>query len=194
MKISFKNFESKVDTYAGKGICAVIDVNILTDFSGYDKVTQTGVVTKYLFDFDKLFKNGEEMFNKCIAIGIKDSYTETEQEFISNFFGFSAAISIMDPQMEPLLKAQKSTINLVDRDGPMLSLLYEDYGVGFEDVVKYCNFADDRTISHRTFTLICVPLSQDEIKAFIAFLSKHTYRTFRMNLIKSSSQPEDKAV
>jgi hypothetical protein len=194
MKISFKNFESKVNTYAGKGICAEIDVNILTDFSGYDKVTQTGAVTKYLFDFDKLFKNGEEMFNKCIAIGIKDSYTETEQEFISNFFGFTAAISIMDPHMETLLKAQKSMINLVDRDGPMLSLLYEDYGVGFEDVVKYCNFADDRTMNHRKFTLICEPILQDEIKAFIAFLSKYTYNTLRMNVLKSVSSFEDEAV
>ena len=194
MKISFKNFESKVDTYAGKGICAVIDVNIRTDFSGYDKVTKTGVVTKYLFDFDKLFKNGEEMFNKCIEIGIKDSYTDKEQEFISNFFGFSAAISIMDPQMEPLLKAQKSTINLVDRDGPMLSLLYENYGVGFEDVIKYCNFADDRTMNHRKFTLICAPLSQDEIKAFVAFLSKYTYNTFRMNVLERISDLEDEAV
>ena len=164
MKISFKNFESKVDTYAGKGICAVIDVNILTDLSKYDKVTKTGFAVHYLFDFDKLFKNGEEMFNKCMEIGIKDSYIDKEQEYISNFFGFSAAISIMDPQMEPLLKAQKSTINLVDRNGPMLSLLYENYGVGFEDVVKYCNFADERTMSNRTFTFICVPLRRMKSK------------------------------
>ena len=36
--------------------------------------------------------------------------------------------------------------------------------------------------------------SQDEIKAFVAFLSKYTYSTFRLNVLERISDLEDEAV
>lgn len=180
MRISLRNFESKTETISANRIRAEVTSGIYVDLF---KNGMRSLNVNYLYDSDALNNERHKMFDKCLEIGIKKKYTEEERKFVNDYYIFALAVNVMSPKVISNLVVSNSVGNFMNKGYPILVLFFENYEMGFEDVIKPCFISKELTIDYQKISVSCAPLTQKEIKKFISYLSKNTYNTFNITLV-----------
>lgn len=173
MQISFKNFEAKTETVSANRIRAEITSGLSVCFF------QNGepLNLKYLFDGNTLNNEGQKMIEKCLEIGVKKKYTEDERKFVNDVFVFTLAVNALVPEVMSKLRASNALGNFMNKGNPMVTLFYENYEMGVDYIMKPCLMSKDISQNFMKITISCEPMTQQEIKKFISYLSENTLET-----------------
>lgn len=185
MNINFKNFNANIESVLGKSINIEMKTRLFLEYN-YFNFDQAPLIENYLFDKRKLNGECQKMYDKCLEIGVKDSYLEEEQRFVNNFFGMSVSVNLLAPIISSKLKAKMGSVITSDPKSPKSVLVYEDYAFGFEDVVKLFGMRTELGMDSKMFTISITPLTVEEIRKFISFLKKYSLETFELILCKAN--------
>lgn len=183
MFVNFKNFNGNVNTVLGDSINVSIKnkISLKMNMFCFER-NEAPFLEIPMYDGLSLKAEAKKLFRKCLQIGIKDTYSEGEQRFINNFFGFSAAVNFLVPRVYETLKASTGFTNLTDEESPKNVLVYDSYAVGFESVRKLCCLTTETGLEDKSLSLSVSPLNTEEIKKFISYLNKYTYDTFNISV------------
>lgn len=183
MYINFKNFNCKAETELGTSIEVVMKTKISLKFNVFHLERNTSPFIEIpLFDTGALKAEAKKFYNKCIKIGLKDTYTVEEQKLINNFFGLSSIVNMLSPNVHSTLKASKGFTNITDEDSPTNFLIFDGYAVGFENVRKLCSITTETGLEDKSYGMEISPLTEDELKKFVSYLKKSDFESFHIAL------------
>lgn len=181
MQISFKNFEAKTETVSANRIRAEVTSTIYVDLL---KNGSPSLNVNYLFDGDTLTNEGRNWIDKCVEIGVKKKYTEEERKFVNDVFVLTLAVQAMAPDVKPMFRPSNALANFMNKGYPMITYFYENYEMGVDGVIKPFFMSIELTPDSQKVLLTCESMTQNEIKKFISYVSKHTYDTSYVTLRK----------
>lgn len=187
MFINIKNFNySSVigeDNISVKSNTA-IELVLNPDFSEGSKF---GPIIEFpQYDCKAMKEEGKKLYDKCVAIGVKDDYTKEELDLINDFFAFSTLVNLIDPNVSHILHTENLICDMVSPDSPSTIATFTNYYVGFETIIKGMLFKKViKKGTNLTITLDVASLTQSEAKAFVSYLKKATYDTFNLCLYGS---------
>ena len=86
MNINFKNFNCMVKINSEEMVVAITTIVLLGRHTTGPLKNKMAIVTHF-FDKNKLYEEIEKLYNKCLSISIKETYTRSEKKLVNTLFG-----------------------------------------------------------------------------------------------------------
>ena len=168
MNINFKNFNCMVKINSEEMVVAITTIVLLGRHTTGHLKNKMAIVTHF-FDKNKLYEEIEKLYNKCLSISIKETYTRSEKKLVNTLFGLFTVTRAYAEDVS--FFEQNSTIDEF-KDKLNSSAFGGYYLIGFEDVDKFGVLTRNIRDVQESTVLCVAPLTAPEIKKFVSFLKK----------------------